>query len=226
MIPNGSLDGLLDWVKVCVTNTSEVELHMLDRELLSAFAVFLGNLPRKDELTALVGWCMVYSIMQVLEAEGSTIGEVSRKVSPGGKVWHPTGLLPSVQAIHDGHSHLERWSVEVGKREARECLAAIPYETVTSYCFCKWWLDSKKQDWWPTSRGPLKQAFGVHPTKASEMGLTHRIQILVSVLTFNPCLMKPKTVLIINILLESLLIFDVILLFKHFPPQPFSQCRN
>ena len=26
---NGSLDGLLDWVKVCVTNKSEVELHML-----------------------------------------------------------------------------------------------------------------------------------------------------------------------------------------------------
>ena len=28
---NGSLKGLLDWVKVCVTNKSEVELHMLDR---------------------------------------------------------------------------------------------------------------------------------------------------------------------------------------------------
>ena len=38
---NGILDGLLDWVKVCITNKSEVELHMLDRELLSAFAVFL-----------------------------------------------------------------------------------------------------------------------------------------------------------------------------------------
>ena len=37
---NGSLEGLLDWVKVCVTNKSEVELHMLDRELLSAFCVF------------------------------------------------------------------------------------------------------------------------------------------------------------------------------------------
>ena len=41
---------------------------MLDRELLSVFAVFLGNLPRKDELAALVGWRMVYSIMQVLAA--------------------------------------------------------------------------------------------------------------------------------------------------------------
>ena len=47
------------------------------------------------------------------------------------------------------------------------------YETVTSYCFSKWWLDSKRQDWWPTSRGPLKQAFGVHPTEASDTGLTH-----------------------------------------------------
>ena len=45
---------------------------------------------------------------------------------------------------------------------------------MTSYCFSKWWLDSKKQDWWPTSRGPLKLAFGVHPTEASETGLTHR----------------------------------------------------
>ena len=51
---NGSPEGLLDWVKVCVTNKSEVELHMLDRELLSAFGVFLGNLPRKEKLSALV----------------------------------------------------------------------------------------------------------------------------------------------------------------------------
>ena len=165
---------LLDWVKVCVTNKSEVELHMLDRELLSAFGVFLWNLPRKEELSALVGWRMVYSIMQVLAAEGSTIGEFLRKASPGGKVWHPTGLLPSVQAMYDGHSHLDRWSVEVGKREDRERLAAMPYETVTSYCFSKWWLDSKRQDWWPTSPGPLKQDFGVHPTEASDTGLTHR----------------------------------------------------
>ena len=45
---------------------------MLDRELLSALDVFIGNLPRKEELSALVGWRMVYSIMQVLAAEGST----------------------------------------------------------------------------------------------------------------------------------------------------------
>ena len=86
-------------------------------------------------MAPLVGWRMVYSIMQVLAAEGSTINEVRRKASPGGmrQLWHPTCVLPSVHAIHNGHSHLDRWSVEVGKREARERLAAMPYETVTSY---------------------------------------------------------------------------------------------
>ena len=114
---NGSLEGLLHWVTVWVTNKFEVELQMLDRELLSVIDVFFGNLPRKEELSARVGWRMVYSIMQVLAAEGSMIGEVSRKASPGGKFCHPTGLRP------------------------------MPYETVTCYCFSKWWLDSKRQDW-------------------------------------------------------------------------------
>ena len=50
----------------------------------------------------------------------------------------------------------------------------MPYETVNSYNISKLLLDSKKQDWWPTSRGPLKQFLGVHPTEASETGLTHR----------------------------------------------------
>ena len=101
----------------------------------------------------------------MLAAEGSTIGDISRKASPGGKVWHPAGLLPSVQAIYDGHSHLDRWSVEVGKRNARERLAALPYETVISYCFSEWWLDSKKQDWWPTSRDHLNGLLGCTPPR-------------------------------------------------------------
>ena len=50
----------------------------------------------------------------------------------------------------------------------------MPYETVAIYCFSKWWLDLKKQDWRPTSRGQRKQAFGVHPTEASDTGLMHR----------------------------------------------------
>ena len=82
---------------------------MLDRELLSAF-----------------GWHMVYAIMQVLAAEGSMIGEVPHKASPGCKVWHPTGLLPSVQAMYDGHSHMDRWSVEVGReRPGSVCSNAV-----------------------------------------------------------------------------------------------------
>ena len=47
---NRSLEDLLDWGNVRVTNKSEIELYMLDREMLSDFAVFLGNLPRKEEL--------------------------------------------------------------------------------------------------------------------------------------------------------------------------------
>ena len=77
---------------------------------------------------------MVYSIMHVLAADGLPIDNVSRKASPEGKVWGPTDLPPSVQAIYDGQHHLDRWADEVGKREARERLAAMPYETVTSYC--------------------------------------------------------------------------------------------
>ena len=38
---NRSLEVLLDWVKVRVTNKSEVELHMLDSGFMYAFAVFL-----------------------------------------------------------------------------------------------------------------------------------------------------------------------------------------
>ena len=104
---NGSLEGLLDWVKVRVTNKSEVELHMLVIELLSALLYFSGTCPGM-RTSALVGWRMVYSIMQVISAEGSTIEEVPRKASPEGRVWHPTGLLPSVQAIYDEHCHQDR----------------------------------------------------------------------------------------------------------------------
>ena len=60
---------------------------MLDRELLPAFAVFLGNLPRKEELSAFVGLCMVYPIIQVHAALGSTIEADLRKAYPGGKIW-------------------------------------------------------------------------------------------------------------------------------------------
>ena len=54
---------------------------------------------------------------------------------------------------------------------APEHLAGIPYDMVTIYCFSK---NSKKQDWWPTYRGPLKQSFSVPPTEASKTGLSYR----------------------------------------------------
>ena len=86
---NGSLGSLLDWVKVCATNKSEVELLIIRQRTAVCFWCILGNLPMKEELSARVGWCMVYSSMQVLAGEGSTIGEVPRKTSPGGQVWYP-----------------------------------------------------------------------------------------------------------------------------------------
>ena len=82
---NGSLEGLLDGVNVRVTNKSVVELHMLDRELLSDFTVFLGNLPRMEQLSAMVGRRMVNSSMR-LSAKGSTIEEVTPNASPGGMI--------------------------------------------------------------------------------------------------------------------------------------------
>ena len=138
---------------------------MLDRELLFVFSVFLGNLPRKEELSALVGWRMVYSIMRVLAAEGSTMEEVPRKAFPEGKVWHPTCLIPPAQAMYDGHRHLDRSSVEVGKSEAgsvwQQCCTRLGLVT-----------DSPNGGW--IQRGKTKQAFEVHATEASDTGLTHR----------------------------------------------------
>ena len=46
---------------------------------------------------------------------------------------------------------------------------------VTSYCFSKWWLDSKRQDWWPTSRGYLNRLLGcTTPRHQIDTELTHR----------------------------------------------------
>ena len=55
-------------------------------KLLSDFTVFLGNLPRKEQLSAMVGRRMVNSNMQGLPAKGSTIEEVTRNASPGGMI--------------------------------------------------------------------------------------------------------------------------------------------
>ena len=159
---NGSLEGLLDWVKVCVTNESEVELHMLDRELLSAIGLFFREPAQEGGSVGPAR--MAHGLFNHASACSR---EIDDRGGPSQSISWRQGLAPymSVQAMYDGHSHLERWSVEVGKREARERLAAMPYKTVTSYCFSKWWLDSKRQDWWSTSRGALKQALGYTPPR-------------------------------------------------------------
>ena len=59
------------------------------------------------------------------------------------QVWGHTDLISSIEAMHDGHSHLDRWATEVGQRKAWELIVGMSYETVTSDCFSKWWLDSK-----------------------------------------------------------------------------------
>ena len=52
---------------------------MLDIELLSAFTVFFKKPAQEGgAVGTIVGWRMVYSIMQVLAEEGSTIEEVRR----------------------------------------------------------------------------------------------------------------------------------------------------
>ena len=51
----------------------------------------------------------------------------------------------------------------------------MDYDTVTSYCFQTSWRDLRKQCWWPSSKGTLKQAFGLHPVEAVS-GLTHQTQ--------------------------------------------------
>ena len=52
---NGSLEGLLDWVKVCVTNKSEVELHMSHGLLNHANAGSRGIDDRRD-LSQDISW--------------------------------------------------------------------------------------------------------------------------------------------------------------------------
>ena len=66
----------------------------------------------------------------------------------------------------DDHSHLDRWAASVG-RYSRSLLEGVDYDTVTSYSFQKSWRDSRKQCWWPSSKGTLKQAFGLHPVEAA-----------------------------------------------------------
>ena len=127
----------------------------------------------KEELSALVGWRLVYSIKcwqqkdrrskrylasHLLEARFGTI-QVFFSFCPGDIWWTQSpGSLVS-------------WS-----REERDpgASGSNANETVTRYCLSKWWLVWKKQDWWSQSRGPLKQVFELYTTEAYKTGLTHR----------------------------------------------------
>ena len=84
-------------------------------------------------------------------------------VAPGGKSRHVQDLLPRVTGVYHAHSHLDYWVATVKKDDVHQ-LASLRYDTVTSYCFRKRWSDSRRQGWWPAVLGPLKQAFGVHPS--------------------------------------------------------------
>ena len=95
---------------------------MLDRELQSAFGVFFRE-PAQEGGVVGTGR-MVHGLFNHASAGSRGIDDqrgLSQSIS-----WRqglaPTGLLPSVQAMYDGHSHLDRWSVEVGKRVARDLL--------------------------------------------------------------------------------------------------------
>ena len=168
-VADGNLEGLLQWCKVNVVDKSDSELHPLDQELLSVFFLFLEDVPRGKELAALVGWRSVYNLQLALADNNfQAIFDGVVRGAPGTKKWRPADLLPRISTMYDGHSHLDRWAAGVGRREARDRLEAMPYQTVTSYCFSRWWQDSESQDWWPRSRGPLKMAFGLHPSEAAE----------------------------------------------------------
>ena len=94
--------------------------------------------------------------------------------APDERILNDGDVLPKKQGKVDGHNHLDRWVVSVG-RDARSLLEGVEYDTVTSYCFHKLWRDSRKQCWWPSSKGILKQAFGLHPIEEAS-GLTRQTQ--------------------------------------------------
>ena len=70
-------------------------------------------------------------------------------------------------------SYLGRWADEVGNREDRDHLAAMPIETVNSYWVFQIVAGFKEAGLVAHIQGTLKQDFGVHPIKASETGLSH-----------------------------------------------------
>ena len=174
----GNLGDLLAW---CYTNVTMTDyfIHALDSELLCSFALFVGDQPRGARIASLLAWSMLYDILQarvvVVPSEGlQTLDGFLRVASPDERFLKDGDVLPKKQGMVDGHSHLDRWAVSVG-RDARSLLEGADYDTFASYCFQKSWRDSRKQCWCPSSKGTLQQAFGLHPVDAAS-GLTRQTQ--------------------------------------------------
>ena len=94
--PRGACWGLGS--RYVFTNKSEVELHMLDRELLSAFCVFFREPAQEGGAVGTAR--MAHGLFNHASAGSRGIDDrrgLSQKQLLEARVWHPSGLLPSVQ---------------------------------------------------------------------------------------------------------------------------------
>ena len=177
LVSGGNLGDLLAW---CDTNVSMTDhfIHALDSELLCSFALFVGHQPSWERLALLLAWRRLYilqALVGVVPSEGfQTLDGILRVAAPDESILKDGDAPPKKHGMVDGNSHLDSCPASVG-RDARSLLEGVDYDTVTSYCFQKSWRDSKKQCWWPSSKGTLKQAFRLHPVEAAS-GLTHQTQ--------------------------------------------------
>ena len=174
----GNLGDPLTW---CDTNVNMTDhfIHAPDSELMCSFALFVGDQPRGERLALLLAWRRIYDILQalvgVVPSEGfQALDGILRVAAPDERILKDGDVLLKKQGMVDGHSKLDRWAASVG-RDARSLLEGVDYHTITSYCFQKSWRDSRKQCWWPSSKGTFKQAFGLHPVDAAS-GLTRQTQ--------------------------------------------------
>ena len=166
-VTGSGVEALAQWAATNISYKEKIGLHAFDRELLQMLSTFLGD---KPEVAALVGWRTAYEMLQCVPSDClHTVDGCARATAPGGKVWRNEDLLPRVRNMYDAHSHLDRWAATMRPSEARDKLEGFRYNTVTSYCFQRQWNEARKQEWWPSkSLGPLKQAFGLHPTEAAK----------------------------------------------------------
>ena len=134
---------------------------------------------KRERLASLLSWRRLDDILQMLmgvvPSEGfQTLDGILRMAVPDERILKDWDVLPKKLGMVDGHIHLDRWAASVG-RDARSLLEGVDCDTVNSYCFQKSWRDPRKQCWWPSSKGTLKQPFGLHPVEAAS-GLTHQTQ--------------------------------------------------